>query len=88
PPDEPRAPLDVFGSQVVASFIEDDTGLVLLDRIGRDRVLWQSDFPHADSYWPQSRRMLEASLAAVPDDAARAVAETNARALLRLPRPN
>jgi predicted TIM-barrel fold metal-dependent hydrolase len=81
------SPMRLLERHVVASFIEDPTGLDLLPAIGASRVLWQSDFPHADSFWPGSRTHLARALADVPDGVARTIAETNARDLLGLHRP-
>jgi predicted TIM-barrel fold metal-dependent hydrolase len=81
-----EAPSLRLGRQVMAAFVDDPAGIGLLDEVGAERVLWQSDFPHPDSAWPDSRARLARSLEHVADDAAAAVAEGNARALLRLPR--
>jgi predicted TIM-barrel fold metal-dependent hydrolase len=72
--------------QVLAGFIDDRDGVGHLGDIGAGRVLWMSDFPHPDSAWPHSRQRLASLLEAVADDDAAAIAEGNARALLRLPR--
>jgi predicted TIM-barrel fold metal-dependent hydrolase len=80
------SPVEVLRAQVAASFIEDPTGVALRDEVGIDRLLWQTDFPHADTYWPHSRDQLEAALVDVPEADARAIGEENARALLHLPR--
>ncbi len=74
--------------QVLAGFVDDADGIRHLDAVGAHRVLWMSDFPHPDSFWPHSRQHLAQLLETVPDDQAAAIAEGNARALLRLPRPH
>ena len=84
PPGEARPPLQQLREQVAASFIDDPIGIRLLDDIGVERVLWQCDYPHADSSFPDSRAQLERQLSAVADDAARAVAGGNAIRLLQL----
>ena len=75
----------VMHEQIAASFLTDPIGIADRHRIGLDRILWQSDYPHVDSLWPESRSDLAALLADVPDDEARQIAATNARRLLRLP---
>jgi len=42
-------------------------------------VMWECDYPHSDSNWPKSRKMLTESLRNVPDGDARKIAELNAR---------
>jgi hypothetical protein len=44
-----------YGSTSGAAFIDDPVGLANLDIIGVGRILWESDYPHADSLWPHSR---------------------------------
>jgi hypothetical protein len=46
--------------------------------------MWESDYPHSDSSWPDSRKELAKMFADVPDDEARRMAELNARELFRL----
>jgi predicted TIM-barrel fold metal-dependent hydrolase len=38
-----------------ATFQEDEVGMSLLDRIGADRVLWATDYPHSESTLGRSR---------------------------------
>jgi len=54
---------------VVLSFQEDAIGIRLRDVIGPnnmmwDNMMWGSDYPHSESTFPQSRKIL----AGVPDD--------------------
>ena len=48
--------------------------------------MWEADFPHNDSNWPNSRKMLADALMDVPDEEARRITELNARELYRFPR--
>jgi predicted TIM-barrel fold metal-dependent hydrolase len=48
--------------------------------------MWEADFPHNDSNWPNSRKVLVEAMLDVPDDEARRIAEGNARELYRFPR--
>ncbi len=41
--------------------------------------MFESDYPHSDSNWPNSRKMLAEALLHVPDDDARKMVETNPR---------
>ncbi len=36
--------------------------------MGVDKVMWVSDFPHLESDWPNSRRVIEENFAGVPED--------------------
>jgi predicted TIM-barrel fold metal-dependent hydrolase len=59
-------PSEYFRRQVFATFILDDFGMKMRDEIGVDKVMWSSDYPHADSTWPDSRRILAERYGYVP----------------------
>ena len=61
-------PSDFFHRNVVLSFQEDAVGIRLRDVIGADNMMWGSDYPHSESTFPQSRKILAEILAGVPDD--------------------
>jgi predicted TIM-barrel fold metal-dependent hydrolase len=75
----------VAHEQLLCSFLRDPVAMRWRHDIGLERFLWQSDFPHIDTLWPDSRKDLEEQLVDVPDAEARQIAEGNARQLLRLP---
>ncbi|MBH0781761.1 amidohydrolase family protein [Nocardia bovistercoris] len=57
-----------------ASFMVDPLGLSLIDQIGRDRVMWSSDYPHNESTFGYSEKSLATVVEAVgPVDAAKIV---------------
>jgi predicted TIM-barrel fold metal-dependent hydrolase len=47
--------------------------------------MWECDFPHNDSNYPNSRKMLADAMVDVPDEDARMIGELNARALYNFP---
>jgi predicted TIM-barrel fold metal-dependent hydrolase len=63
-----------WDNHMYSAFMLDQLGLELIDHIGRDRVMWSSDFPHNESTFGYSERSLAAVVDAVgADDAARIV---------------
>src|SRR5579872_425984 len=73
-------PSDFFRRNVVLSFQEDAIGIRLRDVIGVDNMMWGSDYPHSESTFPQSRKILTDILAGVPsDEQAKIVGENTAR---------
>jgi uncharacterized protein len=46
--------------------------------------MWASDFPHTDSTWPESRKVVERDFAGVPDDVTRKIVFENAVALYHI----
>jgi predicted TIM-barrel fold metal-dependent hydrolase len=63
---EDMVPSDFFRRNVVLSFQEDAIGIRLRDIIGVDNLMWGSDYPHSESTFPQSRKILAEILAGVP----------------------
>jgi hypothetical protein len=61
-------PSDFFRRNVVLSFQEDAIGIRLRDVIGVDNMMWGSDYPHSESTFPRSRKILAEILEGVPDD--------------------
>lgn len=60
-----------------ASFMVDPLGLDLIDRIGIDRVMWSSDYPHNESTFGYTEVALRAVVDAVGPDQAVKVVEAN-----------
>jgi predicted TIM-barrel fold metal-dependent hydrolase len=65
-------------------FIRDEAGITARHEIGVEKILFEADYPHSDTMWPNSRAGLEGALQDVPDDEARLIAGDNARRLLRI----
>ena len=61
-------PSDFFHRNVYLSFQEDGIGIRMRDVIGVDRLMWGSDYPHAESTFPKSQEILENILEGVPRD--------------------
>ena len=80
----PEKPSAYFARNVWVTFFRDPVGLELLDRLGADRVLYETDYPHTDCAWPDCQTVAEEYTSALSaDDAARVVAG-NARELFRV----
>jgi predicted TIM-barrel fold metal-dependent hydrolase len=79
-----KEPSAYFRSQVWATFQVDYAGLRMLDAIGEDRVMWASDYPHADSTWPDSQHAIADNFKDVPDRSRRRILCDNARGLYGL----
>jgi predicted TIM-barrel fold metal-dependent hydrolase len=60
----------------------------LRHRIGLDHIMVESDYPHADSSWPDTQQVLMDNWGALPPDELRAVAGGNAARLFRHPLPD
>jgi hypothetical protein len=67
--------------------IDDTSGFLTRDVIGVENLLVESDYPHADSTWPDTQPRLREQLAGVPDDEVRRICWQNAVELFRMPTP-
>ena len=67
--------------------IDDPSMVALRDVIGVDHIMVESDYPHADSTWPDTQEVLATSYAGLADDELRKVAAGNAARLFRHPLP-
>ena len=79
-------PSDLFRDHIYGCFISDEAGIRERHAIGIEQIMWEGDYPHADSNFPDARAKLARELAAVPDDEAALIAEGNARRIFRFPR--
>jgi len=79
-------PSELFRTHIWGCFIVDQHGLSSRDSIGIDRMLWECDYPHSDSHWPNSRKVASEQFLDVPDDEVRQIVELNARELFNFPR--
>jgi predicted TIM-barrel fold metal-dependent hydrolase len=56
--------------------------------IGVDHILVESDYPHADSTWPDTQDVVSANLAHVSAEDAAKITHLNAARLFRHPLPD
>ncbi|MBI2203639.1 MAG: amidohydrolase family protein [Candidatus Rokubacteria bacterium] len=77
-------PSQYFRRQIWATFQQDLAGIRLLDTMGEDRVMWASDYPHADSTWPESQQAIELNFKEVPPAVRRKITCENAKTLYGL----
>jgi hypothetical protein len=77
-------PSDLFRRQIYVDFWFETVGIQLRDSIGVDNILWESDFPHITSTYPNSWDAVEHSLAGVRQRTAKRLLYRNAARLYRL----
>ncbi len=77
-------PQEYWNRHMVASFMVDPLGLDLIDRIGVDRVMWSTDFPHNESTYGYSGESLASVVDAVGPDAAARIVGGNVKRYLGL----
>ena len=47
-------PSTYYYRQICSCFFKDPVGIALLDRVGPDNVIFETDYPHQDGTWPHS----------------------------------
>lgn len=81
----PLPPSEYFRGHVYVTYEEDGVGVAQIDRIGADRVMWASDYPHGDSTWPHSRQAIgKSGLRGLDEAARRRIIHDNAAELYRI----
>jgi len=51
-------------------FMFNPIGVKMRHEVGVTQLMWGSDFPHAESNWPESQKAIDTMFADVPDDEA------------------
>jgi predicted TIM-barrel fold metal-dependent hydrolase len=80
-------PSEVLGRNFWFCTIDDPSVIELRSRIGVGNIMLESDYPHADSTWPDTQLVMESTLGHLPEEELRAVAGGNAARLFRHPLP-
>jgi predicted TIM-barrel fold metal-dependent hydrolase len=83
--DVEETPSEVLRRNFWFCALDDDSNMALRHRIGLEHVLVESDYPHADSSWPNTQAMLVRQLRDqdIPDDEAERITWRNASELFR-----
>lgn len=81
-PKLPRPPSEYWHRQCWATFMEDPCGIEQIDRIGTDRALWSSDYPHPEGTRSKTRELVSTLREQLGTDRANAVLGGNAVSLL------
>jgi predicted TIM-barrel fold metal-dependent hydrolase len=77
-------PSELFRRHIWGCFIDEKKGIEDRYEIGVDRILYECDYPHSDSLWPNSRNHLVDVMKDVPDDEVRQIVQANAEKLLSI----
>jgi predicted TIM-barrel fold metal-dependent hydrolase len=63
-----RMPSEYVREHFRWGFMHNPVGVRMRHEIGVDRMMWGSDFPHAESNWPESQKSIDEVFAGVPED--------------------
>jgi predicted TIM-barrel fold metal-dependent hydrolase len=80
----PELPSTYYKRQITSCFFKDRIGVELLDYVGIDNVVFETDYPHQDGTWPWSRQAAAEQFGDLPVDQIHRIARGNAIELLGL----
>jgi predicted TIM-barrel fold metal-dependent hydrolase len=80
-------PIEVFRRNFWFTTFSDERTLALRHEIGVDRIMFETDYPHTDSSWPDTQAIVAAQLHGVPTSEADLMTYQNAADLYRHPLP-
>jgi hypothetical protein len=80
-------PSDVLRRNFWFTSLQDPAGFQLRHLIGVENIMVESDYPHADSTWPDTQYIVAEQMKGIPDDEVAAITHGNAARLFRHPLP-
>ena len=80
-----RPPSSYVPGRVYGCFFADDFGVQVRDYIGIDQITFETDYPHNDSTFPNSRAYAQQALAGLSDEEIYKIIRGNAITMLDLP---
>ena len=73
-------PSDLFKRQIYSTFQQSPVTMRLLEFYG-DNLLWATDYPHPDSIWPNSRKVIAETMGHLPPEVVKKITHDNAAKL-------
>ena len=80
----PERPSTYYFRQIHSCFFKDAVGIDMIEHVGADNIMFETDYPHNDGTWPHSRRAAAEQFGHLPDDLVQKIARGNAIRLLGL----
>jgi predicted TIM-barrel fold metal-dependent hydrolase len=80
----PEPPSTYYFRQVFGCFFRDRHGLESLHRVGIDNITFETDYPHTDSTWPDTKAVAEDMFAGLTADQVYKIVRGNAIRMLGL----
>ncbi len=73
-----KLPSQVFNENVLTCFIDDAVGMEVRHHLNMDSIMWECDYPHSDSTWPNAPEMAMKYLDGIPDEEINKITHLNA----------
>ena len=81
----PEPPSYYYHRQIFSCFFKDTAGMKLLDEVGVDNVLFETDYPHSDGTFPRSKQVAHELFGHLDPEVVHKIARGNAIKLFNLP---
>ena len=73
-----RKPSEVFQERFLTCFVDDAFGIEVRHHLDLENTMWECDYPHSDSIWPNAPEILEGRLKGVDDETVNKITHLNA----------
>jgi len=73
-----KLPSQVFNEHILTCFIDDAAGIEVRHHLNPDHIMWECDYPHSDSTWPNAPEMAWKYLQALPEEEINKITHLNA----------
>ncbi|MEZ5182773.1 MAG: amidohydrolase family protein [Acidimicrobiales bacterium] len=80
----PEPPSMYYFRNVYGCFFRDRHGLVAIDEVGEDNITFETDYPHTDSTWPDTKQVAEKMVEGLTDEQVYKAMRGNAIRMLHL----
>jgi predicted TIM-barrel fold metal-dependent hydrolase len=80
----PEPPSTYYYRQIYGCFFRDQHGVDSIDKCGVDNITFETDYPHSDSTWPNTREVAGELMGHLPDDVITKLVRGNAIRMLGL----
>jgi predicted TIM-barrel fold metal-dependent hydrolase len=80
----PEPPSTYYYRQIFGCFFRDQHGLQSLDQVGVDNITFETDYPHTDSTWPDTKKVAEKMFAGLDTETIHKIVRGNAIRMLHL----
>jgi predicted TIM-barrel fold metal-dependent hydrolase len=75
-----KTPTELFHEHFWTCFIDDAAGIEARQRVGLGHMMWEMDYPHSDSTWPDAPEQLWRCIGDLPDADVEKISHRNAMA--------
>ena len=80
----PEPPSSYYYKQVFGCFFRDQHGLDSIEKVGINNITFETDYPHTDTTWPNSKAVAQKMMGQLPKDVQYKVLRGNAIRMLSL----